>query len=394
MEPSQTNNEKKESQNTHEERIRKIDSEIKSKKKQLFEELENSQEETSRRRRHPKFSGSQIETLEFPTEKKENLKFAPSVINTLQITGKNSFSGGEIWYNEKHNLIIVQPFYMPLYIYDASTLLPLEGWETPQIDVFAFSFCSETDTFLFACGDGDLYSYDFSQKTLKKVQKLEEEFLLAAVTFIDAVYYVFSTYSGKLFVGNLEDGSINDTNFGKSSTWNLEKFENRNVLFSALDKGKLIIYRTNRLPKLPVVCSVQAHDNGINQWINMEKAVINGKEFIITRGHDGKMKVWHFVKGRMRLLRVIQIGEYVEGPCIYLDNYKMICTTKGKESLKFFSLISGELKNTFELKSPKALSVVFLKDKNAIGVADWTRKVLDIIQLHPKQEKEDFMMEV
>ncbi len=127
---------------------------------------------------------------------------------------------------------------------------------------------------------------------------------------------------------------------------------------------------------------------------NSEKAVINGKELIITRGNDGKMKVWHFVKGRMRLLRVIQIGEYVEGPCIYLDNYKMICTTKGKESLKFFSLISGELKNTFELKSPKALSVVFLKDKNAIGVADWTRKVLDIIQLHPKQEKEDFMMEV
>ena len=63
----------------------------------------------------------------------------------------------------------------------------------------------------------------------------------------------------------------------------------------------------------------------------------------------------------------------------------MIATTHANESIKFWSLFSGELKHVYSSSKQASFTNAFLiKEKNALGVIDWRRKVIEIIQLHPE----------
>jgi len=44
-------------------------------------------------------------------------------------------------------------------------------------------------------------------------------------------------------------------------------------------------------------------------FTKIENVVVNGKEFVIAVRTDGKIRVWKFVKGKMRLLKVLRLGK-------------------------------------------------------------------------------------
>ena len=180
----------------------------------------------------------------------------------------------------------------PLELYDAITLLPLERRKTLQLDSFPmnFSFWPETDIFLFACTSGNLYSYDFNKRILKKEQKLTEEFLPVA-TFINSYYYVFSTSSLKLCVGDLGEGSLFNLGSGNARIHFLQKLEKKHLLLSALTNGEMRIYRTDRLPRLLAICTIQ-HCQAGGVAAKVENVMIGRKEFIITSSQmEGTVRV-------------------------------------------------------------------------------------------------------
>jgi len=109
------------------------------------------------------------------------------------------------------------------------------------------------------------------------------------------------------------------------------------------------------------------------------------KEYIITGGNDNAIRIWHFIKGKMRLLKVIHIEEDVS--CmVYLEEYKMIATTHHKEYIKFFSLPSGRLDTTLTLDMTKSRNIFLMGDKNTLGVADLGKNIIKMVQLHRPED--------
>ena len=119
------------------------------------------------------------------------------------------------------------------------------------------------------------------------------------------------------------------------------------------------------------------------KYVTMITSVnIKGKEYIITGGNDHTIKIWHTLRGRLRLLKVIQNNEDVS-TIVYLENYQMIASTHHKDYIKFFKLPHGKLEATVNLGLTKARNIFLMKDKNIIGVANLTQGMTKMVQLHP-----------
>jgi len=189
--------------------------------------------------------------------------FSPYVASVLEVKANIGFNYGANTYSQKHNMIITCPSNSTVHFYDATSLAPHSQRNRVHINssVVQMSFWPETDTYLLGCAYGDIYSYDASNNNLKRVQKHGDSFVLA-ITFINSTHYAFSSCkSGKLHLASLENEGAAPLVFPSqdSDSWYLHNIHEKNLLFSGLANGSMILYRTNQLPKLPVLATVQAH---------------------------------------------------------------------------------------------------------------------------------------
>jgi len=286
--------------------------------------------------------------------------FSPVLGHTLKIKEDcDSLSRvGESVYNQRHNMIIVNPGDHTIRFYDTSTLLPLEGRDILELDglVTEIRFCPENETYMITCSNKSLYIYNPARKSLKELRNRTEASIFSVI-FINSECYALLTLSNKLYLCNLENEEIVGFRSKEDASFPFETLKNRRILVTGLKNGSLVVYRTDRLPKLPMICSVQAHQIG-KFVIKLESVFMKNKEYIVTCGFDGKIHLWHLVKGRMRRLRSIVIGEIIHG-LVFLEEYKMLAITYGRDAneMKFISLLSGRLKFRLDLQMERAINL-------------------------------------
>ena len=317
-----------------------------------------------------------------PNHGSETRPFAPFVAETLEVEADDGFYNPSVSYNEKCNLIIACPADKSVQFYDATTLLPSEEFETLDLEneVKAMSFCEDTETFLFGCKNGSFYTFNLSNKILQKLERSVEAHISRGV-WINSSYYAYSAWgSYQLHMGNLENGDLFHFPMERSDIFDFRSLPKRNLLFSSLNDGSVIIYRTDRLPKLPILCSIKGN-GGVSR--TLESVTINKKDFMLTAKYGSTVEVWHLTKGRMRRLKVIQMQEEIEVYCtVYFENYKMVATVHGTEEVRFWRLFSGKLEWRLDVEMNECFHSFLMKDKNAMGVVDWGPKLIKIVQLN------------
>ncbi len=172
-------------------------------------------------------------------------------------------------------------------------------------------------------------------------------------------------------------------NLGKNDLFFRYSLVKRNLLLSSLTDGSLMLFRTDHLPRLPILASIRGYDpNSYACSRKIRNITINGKEFFAVIGSDCKIRIWNLSKGIIRLVKVIQTGEKTS--CmIYLEDYQMIVTSHDERYIRFWSFISGKLKSTLYLNMKGCKALFLMKNKNSFGVASGSENLVKIVQLHP-----------
>ena len=278
---------------------------------------------------------------------------------------------------------------MPFKLYNAllrcNNFLPIKGRETQKLDgsVMNMSFHPETDTYIMGCSEGSIYMYNASSHELKRLKKCEKQ--VPTATFVDSSHYVFSSLeSKKLALGTLENDNLLSFDSHNSDIFCLQNLSKRNLLLSGVIGGSVMIYRTDKLPQLRIFCSARAHLPGMLVF-TAQSITINGKEYVITAGQEGAVKIWHLIKGRMRLLRVIWTEE-IPYSVVYLEYYRRIAIASECNYVRFFSLPCGRLESTVYLSEDDTHSLFLMKEKNMIGVMSYNDSSIEFIQLGGAQK--------
>jgi len=315
--------------------------------------------------------------------------FGPFIANTLQIQVSSRSFAALSFYNEKHNLIIACFTNYTVQFFNGNTLSNLEErtLKFPSY-VVQMSFCVETDMFLFACTNGNTYIYDFLKNKLTKHLKNEEHHVPAA-EFIDPENYAFLLSETKrLYIGNLHYG----VDCGLRSSFGLEEkspvslhfLGQSKTLLVGLENGEILSVKTRGLNSAPGILILESvcgseQRKGIPV---IKSARINGKEYIITAGLDRTMRIWHFVKGKMRLLRVIKTEDIV---CriVYLEKYQMIVATFRKNYVKFWRFVSGKLELKLIMGKQQYAEIFLIKEKNTLGLLSSQSNLIKLVPLYP-----------
>jgi len=204
---------------------------------------------------------------------------------------------------------------------------------------------------------------------------------LLSITFLNSTTYAFVPLSRAIFIKSLDYEEYRCFRPKNEAAHSLQSFTEGRFLVSGLVNGSVVIYRTDRLPKLLMICSEQAHEAG-KSVSSIEKARINGKECIVTHELDGVISVWYMIKGRMRRLRTIMIQDVIYG-FVYVEEHKMLAIScgEGADSVKFLSLISGRVECRLDLQMKDARNLFLMEGKNAIGVLGEQASQIKIVQL-------------
>jgi len=351
-----------------------------------------------RRNEPPTFNSEALKTFEKIVSKEIDIlsyellsqgkPFDPSVVGTIEVPANIGFNYGANIYNQKHNMIISCPSNSTVHFYDANEMAPMKNRRRKQISssVVQMSYNPENDTHLMGCAFGDVYSYNATSHSLNKILKEGDSFILA-ITHIDAERYAFSSSkSNRLYFANVNEDRAVPMPSKDSDSWYLFHHNEKKLLFSGLANGKLAIYNTKK-SNYPMVQSVQAHKFG--KYVTVILTVnVKGKEYIVTGGNDHTIKLWQIIKGRLRLVRVITTTEDVS-TIVYLEEYQMLATTHHRDFVRFWKLPYGKLESTLSLGLNKARNIFPMKDKNMLGVADLSKNLLKVIQLHPTESRMD-----
>jgi len=308
----------------------------------------------------------------------------------LKVEGTGGFFKGGSSYNEKNNLIVACPKNNTVQFYDANTLQSLKH-EIPPLElessVVEMGFSAETDTYIFGCANGHIYTYNVSTQALDKILKKNYYRKLGGIAWVNSDFYAFSSYYKQDPHPSLEIAHLVNKRcrfyFNAHSEPCFHTMETQKLILLSRDCS-MTVYKTNQLPKLPVLGSVKAQ----KVFSKIKSMVVNGKEYIITAGFDRAIKIWHMYKGKIRLLKVIRIEEGI-GSMICLEDYKMIATTHGKKYVKFFGLLSGKLEKNFDGEMPSAVNMFLMKDKDMLGVSDSYLNVIKMIKLSSDKDDDD-----
>ena len=302
--------------------------------------------------------------------------FSPFVVNTLKVQGDVGFLYHSACYNPKYNLIIACPSNTTMQFYDANTFEPCEKRGVRKLDsVSQMSFHPENDTYLLGCMSGPIYKYNVSKNELETLGKLDGT--IFEITFLDSTFYAFSLLeSEKLYVGNLNNGFVLKFDLNSTPSFGLHHLSKEKLLFTGLSNSYVKAFRTNKLPHLKAICSVRTKG-----WtLGIQSFNVNGKEYVVAAGEDQTVRIWHLVKGRVRLLKVIHNkSEFCSLIC--LENYKMIATSCKDNSLRFWRFPSMKLEKVVSL-SEGAFHLFLVKEKNMIGVTNENESKIEFVQLH------------
>ena len=315
--------------------------------------------------------------------------FSPFVAHSLKVQGRSGFLNESACYNPKYNLIIACPGNSTVQFYDATTFEPCKtrGFLKLKGSVMQISFQPEIDTYLLGCASGLIYQYNVSKNELKELKRLKKEVL--EITFLDSTFYALSLdESDKLYVGNVNDGTVVKFDLRCDASYGLHHLSKRKLLFSGLQNGFVRIYRTNSLPHLKAIGSIKT--KGWTMFV--QSFHVNGKEYLITANDSSRVKIWHLVKGQMRLLKVLQNEEGEFCSLVYLENYKMLATSCQDHAIKFWRFPSMKLEKTIELGEGRVQSLFLIKERNMIGVTNGDERRIDFIQLHHHIQENSLIM--
>jgi len=309
--------------------------------------------------------------------------FSPFLAKTLKVQGHLGFAYESACYNEKLKMILACPLGSTVQFYDANNFEPYRNRDFLKLkgSVTQISFQPENDTYVLGCSSGFVYKYNAAKNYIKKLKNLGKHVL--AMTFLDPTFYAFSLLdSKKLYIGNLEHENLVNFDLNHKDSVSLYHCTKRNLLFSGLENGSVRIYRTNKLPDLQAFYSMQAHQAG--KWVlSVQCIMVDRKEYVVTSSEDWTVKIWHLIKGRMRLLKVIPLpGE--PHSLVYLENYKMIVTAYASGCMQFFRFPSMKMERTVDLVNSGVYHLFLMKDKNMIGATNQNGESIEFIQLHPK----------
>jgi len=298
----------------------------------------------------------------------------------MKVQGGACLTYGSVFYNQQHNMIIACPSNQTIQFYDATTLKPLKERQILKLngDVMSLSFQPETETYLIGCTSGSIYQYNASKDELKLLKAYDSPIL--RVTFLSSSFYAFSMlHSKNLHVGSLDDDKITLTyDLRNSDSFCLYHLARKALLFSGQSNGSVRISRTNKLPEMKVAYSART-----GGWVlTIQSINVNGKEYVVTSGRDQNVKIWHLVKGQMRLVRVIP-NEGMAFSVVYLENYKMIAVTERSRYMIFFSFVTGKLVRSVDLGSRDEHRMFLMKDKNTIGVTSKNGSFIELLKLSP-----------
>jgi len=148
------------------------------------------------------------------------------------------------------------------------------------------------------------------------------------------------------------------------------------------------IFNTKKLPHLREIFSVQAYQN--EMIYALQSFCIKGKEYVITSGLDNTLKIWHFIKGKMKLLKVIHLEHKIADSVVYLEKYNMVAVSYETNHIDFFKLPCWKLEKKFRFDEPSRRQGLFLmKDRNMIGCSGHFGcecKKIDFIQWNKKKD--------
>jgi len=297
------------------------------------------------------------------------------------------FGKGSAYYHQKTNTIVAYPGAMDeIQFYNASTLTfqgrrRLEEFESAT----CISYNQEANTYVIGCQKGwkshktFIYSFYGSGGSLTKVKKCKED--VYSIAFMNSNYFAFSCYgSTKLDIGSLDQKrktfkfySYNQTSFC------LYQMTNSHLLLSGLADGSMVVYWTKNLPKMKIMERVEM--DRTRKPVNCVQSVVtSGKEYVITATQDNTLKIWALVKGKMRILKVIQTENAVKS-LVYLESYKMIVTGDQSDQISFWRFLSGKLEKTVSLSKSDTHRLFLMKGKNMLGVVPQKNNEIKFIQL-------------
>jgi len=151
------------------------------------------------------------------------------------------------------------------------------------------------------------YTCGIPEKTLEQVPKHPES-QISAIEVINSAYYVVSAFlSQKLYLGSLEDGDLIACYSKKSEPSSFCNLPKRNLLLASLEDGSMVAYRTDKLPKLPIIYSTGI---GSDEYIEIRNIVINKKD--VTSGSDWTIRLWHITRLTLKIVLFCSVLECPE----------------------------------------------------------------------------------
>ena len=212
----------------------------------------------------------------------------------------------------------------------------------------------------------------------------ECEKIVMATSFVSSKFYAFSLLeSNELYIGNFENDNVLKFDSENSHSVSLHYLPKSDLLLSILKDCSVVLYHTDKLPHLPVIGKLQAVRT--SEYVGLVQSfLIKGKEYIVTAMEYFILKIWHLIKGKMRLFRVIRTGGLIRS-LVYLENSEMIAVLYQSGKLAFFGVFSGKLEREISVKAGCVENMFLMKDKNMIGVMNPWISEIEFVQLQGKE---------
>jgi len=217
--------------------------------------------------------------------------FSPFLVTPLKVQGDGRFLNDSACYNSKYNMVTACSSNRTVQFYDASTLEPSKRREVLDLEgsVTQMAFQSETDTYILGCNSGFIYKYNISRNELVKVKQCQNQ--VQGVVYLKSTLFAFPLFNiKKLYIGNLDHNDVVTFDLNENNPTSLHYSQKRDLLFLGTSNGSVMIYRTDKLPDLQILYSVQAHSAG-NWVLDIQCIHVNGKEYIATAGDDWTVKI-------------------------------------------------------------------------------------------------------
>lgn len=304
----------------------------------------------------------------------------PPINNNLRISHEATI------FDAKRHQIIASTYTGLIIFYDMSDLMIKKIRQIKGTKVTQIAYNEENDIYLLGCDDGHIYSYDPSTdnsfliyKAAKRILHLislnKKNFIFGTGTSLISDLYLAELFSSSKAI----DIKIPDSENHGCTALFFDK--EKNLLYVGSLQGLMFIYRIDKMKqKVSLIQTIQT-DN-YNTWICSVISIdLLGKEYILTAGNtQGKIQIWDYYKGKMRLIRTFPRVSYYMHDMIYLSKYQVLAINPPYEQkIYFLDLLTGDKigesmfdnrYNFFSLNSSDLFGIVLNSYPNIIQIIE------------------------